>query len=108
MNTMGSQALTPKRKLAMRRVSPLHALPNHQLADGGAICAERHADAHLLGALLHRVGHKPVDADGGKHQRYSAKNAEQHHVEAVASGGADDDFVHETNARNGKSSAGLA
>ena len=51
----------------MKRVSPKAApmpmttptiarrmpVPHHQLADAGAVGAERHADADLLGALLH-------------------------------------------------------
>ena len=43
-----------------------HAVPDDELANGGAVRAQSHADAHLLGALLDGVRHESVDADGGQ------------------------------------------
>ena len=120
-NTIGSQVLTPKRKLAMKRVRPKaapmpmidaddgesHALPDDETANAGAVGAESHADAHLLGALLHGVGHEAVDADGGEDERGCSEDGEQEHVEVLARGGVDDDFVHGTDAGDGESAAGL-
>ena len=85
-----------------------HAVPDHELADRGAVCAQGHADAHLLGALLDGVGHQPVNADGGQDQRDGAEDGEQQHVEAFARGGAPHHLVHGSHVRYGKASAGLA
>ena len=98
-NTIGSHDFTPNSRLAIRRVSPnaaqapnhahdrqLHALPNDQVANPAAVGSQGHADAHLLRALLDGVGHEPINADGGEHQRGSAEYGEQQHVEAFPRG----------------------
>ena len=82
-----------------------HALPDNELADGGSVCAERHADAHLLGALRDGVGHQAVDADGGEQQRHRAENGKQQHVEALPRRGAPHHLVHRADMRHRESVA---
>jgi hypothetical protein len=79
-----------------------HAMPDDEGADAGAVGAESHADAHLLGALLDGVGHEAVDADGGQDERGGSEDGEQEHVEVLARGGVDDDFGHGAHAGYGK------
>ena len=83
-------------------------MPDDERADAGAVGAEGHADAHLLGALLDGVGHEAVDADGGEDERGGSEDGEQEHVEVLARGGLDDDFGHGTDAGDGEAAAGLA
>ena len=47
--------------------------------------AKRHADADLVGALGHHVGHHAVDADGSDHQSEHAEERQYRHVEAPLS-----------------------
>ena len=85
-----------------------HALPDDEIANAGAVGAERHADAHFLRALLHGVRHEAVDADGGEDERGGSEDGEQEHVEVLARGGVVDDFGHGADAGDGKAAAGLA
>ena len=71
-----------------------HALADNEVADCGAVGPEGHADAHLLRALLHRVGHEAIDANSGEDERAGSEDSEKEHVEVLARGGADDDFIH--------------
>ena len=101
-NTAGSQDFTPNRKLAMKRVSQNAApIPSTRPTSARrmpcqttslrivrAIGAQRHANAHLLRALLHGVRHQAVDPDRRQHQRDHAEDRQQHHVEVLARGGA--------------------
>ena len=54
------------------------------------------------------VGHEAVDADGGEDECGGSEDGEQEHVEVLARGGVDDDFVHGAHAGDGESAAGLA
>ena len=83
-------------------------MPHDQGTDARAVGSESHVDADLLGALLDRVGHEAVDADGGEDECGCSEDGEQEHVEVLARGGLDDDFGHRTHAGDGESAAGLA
>ena len=83
-------------------------MPDDERTDAGAVGAESHADAHLLGALLDRVGHEAVDADGSEDKRGASEDGEEEHVKVLSRGGLDDDFGHGTYAGDRESAAGLA
>jgi hypothetical protein len=72
-----------------------------ELKEGAAACAERHADADLVGALRDRIGKDPVNADSGKDQRKERKRAEQARVESRFGSGEEHDVVHERDRRGG-------
>ena len=50
-----------------------HRFPHHEAQNILPLCAERHADADLVGAARHVVGHQPEEADRGEQQREAAK-----------------------------------
>ncbi len=83
-------------------------MPDDEVADAGAVGAEGHADAHLLGALLDGVGHEAVDADGGEDEGGGSEDGEQEHVEVLTGHGLDDNLGHGADAGDGKAAAGLA
>jgi hypothetical protein len=82
-------------------------VPDDQLADGGAVGPKSHADAHLQGALLDRVGHQAVDADGGEDECGGPEDGQQEHVEVLVRGGLDDNLAYGTHAGDGEPAAGL-
>ena len=55
-----------------------------------------------------RVGHETVDADGGEDECARREDGEQEHVEVLACGGADDDFIHGADVGDREACAGLA
>src|SRR5581483_2459547 len=85
-----------------------HALADDHVANGRCLRTQRHADAELLRALLHRVRHESVDSDRRYQQRRRAEDGEQEHVEALARSGGDDDLVHAADVCDGKTAAGVA
>src|SRR6185312_6427302 len=49
--------------------SQSHAMADDEIADARAVGAEGHANAHLLRALLHGIGHQAVNPDRGEDER---------------------------------------
>jgi hypothetical protein len=93
MNDTGSRGFIPKRKSARRCVSPKAPPPPDEYADESerhplvhdhvtkirGLCAERHADAKFLCALLNGVGHHAIYADRRHEKAGKPKDGQQQH-----------------------------
>ena len=69
-------------------------LRDDEAEQSAAGCAEREADAHLLGALRDRVGEDAVDADGGEDDGERSEAGDEQHDEAALGYQARDALIH--------------
>src|SRR5216117_3788595 len=71
-----------------------HSLAYDEPEDIARLCAERHADADLAGALLDRVSDRAVNPDAGEEQGHPRENSENPHHQTRLPDRSRDDRVH--------------
>src|SRR5262249_1649571 len=75
-----------------------HALRHHHPENASRVRSQRHANAKLLRALVHRKTHHAIKSDSGKNERDNSKNGKQRCNDAIAG----ENFIVKSSRRSGK------
>ena len=84
-----------------------HPLQHDHAANILRAGAESDANADFLCALLDRIGHQAIDADGGERESESGEDGQKSHIEIGGGGGFGVDLIHGFDMADGKTAAGV-